>query len=125
MRKVRLYGRKIPWRLYHWAPLSRLKSIRRHGLRIGSLTLSREWRPPWLCFSDSPARALMLCTHIPVGTVLVLFEVFPQLRHRVYRVCRDRARKLIPEWRIYDNVSPSRIFRIASRKKDSKKIPTV
>lgn len=124
-RKTRLHGSRIPFVLYHWSPRSRLRSIRNHGLRIGSLSTCRQWRPNHICLSNTPARALMLCPHIKDGTILDLYEVFPMLHWRVYRMCRPRGMNLIPEWRILNSVPKSRMYRIASRRKDGKRLPTL
>lgn len=43
--------------LYHWSPKSRRKSILRYGLCPGKLSRCGQWRPPYLCFSDSPSLA--------------------------------------------------------------------
>jgi len=81
----RVYGRKIPRVLYHWTPLERIESILKRGLRIRQPSFDYEWLPGHLCFSDTPVRALLLCSHIPNGTTMVLFEVYPM---RTYRVTR-------------------------------------
>lgn len=46
--------------LYHWAPTSRRKSITRYGLRPGSLSSDRLWRPPYVCFAPGPLHAWQL-----------------------------------------------------------------
>lgn len=128
MRKYRVYGRKIPRVLYHWSPRCRRRAIRREGLRVGRLSTCRQWRPPYVCLSDSPTRALMLCPHIPRGTVVDLWQVFPLLTHRVYRLQRPRPKRgrrwLIPEWRIANDIKKSRVYWIAARKISHKPIPT-
>lgn len=46
-----------PFPLYHWSPVERRKQIARRGLVPGSLSRDRDWRPPYICFSDSPSLA--------------------------------------------------------------------
>lgn len=41
--------------LCHWAPTSRRKRIERMGLMPGSLSRDRLWRPPYVCFANSPS----------------------------------------------------------------------
>lgn len=115
MKKTRLRGLDIPRVIYHWSPRRRRQSIRTGGLKIGSLSVNRDWRPNYICLSDDPIRALCLCSHVKSGTMMDLYAVYPLLIHRVYRLQRDRQRKLIPEWRIYNTITTDRIYRIASR----------
>jgi hypothetical protein len=51
--------RTRPFIVYHWAPISRRKSIQRRGLVVGSRCVVRTpgWKPTYLCFSDSPSYA--------------------------------------------------------------------
>ncbi len=46
-----------PFILYHWSPASRRKSILKHGLCPKKVSRCGQWRPPYLCFSDSPSYA--------------------------------------------------------------------
>lgn len=46
--------------LYHWAPSTRRKQINRYGLRPGSISSDRLWKPPYICFADSPRYAWQL-----------------------------------------------------------------
>lgn len=46
--------------LYHWSPTDRRKSIVRNGLLPGSRSRTFDWRPPYVCFSDSPSLAWAL-----------------------------------------------------------------
>jgi hypothetical protein len=46
--------------MYHWAPTSRRKQINRYGLRPGSLSSDRLWKPPYVCFADGPQQAWRL-----------------------------------------------------------------
>lgn len=43
---------------YHWSPASRAKGIARSGLKPGSLSRNRKWRPPFISFSRDPTFAL-------------------------------------------------------------------
>jgi hypothetical protein len=46
--------------LYHWSPTARRASIRRLGLVPGRKSLCGQWRPPYVCFSDTPSMAWAL-----------------------------------------------------------------
>lgn len=54
-------SKRRPFMLYHWSPVSRRKSILRHGLRpLSKPTAEWEednWRAPWTCFSRYPNAA--------------------------------------------------------------------
>ncbi|NOQ62718.1 hypothetical protein [Mycolicibacterium fortuitum] len=43
--------------LYHWAPTTRRRQINHYGLRPGSLSSDRLWKPPYICLADSPLLA--------------------------------------------------------------------
>lgn len=43
--------------LYHWAPTARRGQINRYGLRPGSLSSDRLWKPPYVCLADGPLLA--------------------------------------------------------------------
>ena len=49
-----------PFILFHWSPVSRRKSIIRHGLCPGKPSRDKQWRPPYVCFSRSPSLAWAL-----------------------------------------------------------------
>lgn len=40
--------------LYHWAPTERRKQITRFGLRPGSVSSCRQWKPPYICLANNP-----------------------------------------------------------------------
>ncbi|MBU8830843.1 hypothetical protein [Mycolicibacterium goodii] len=46
--------------LYHWAPTARRGQINRYGLRPGSLSSDRLWKPPYICLADGPLQAWRL-----------------------------------------------------------------
>lgn len=46
--------------LYHWSPVERRGQIQKYGLVPGRLSTDRIWRPPYVCYSDSPALAWSL-----------------------------------------------------------------
>jgi len=54
-----------PFLLYHWSPSSRRKGILRRGLVPGSRSVDRAWKPPYVCYADSPSLAWSLAKHRP------------------------------------------------------------
>lgn len=46
-----------PFLMFHWAPVERRRSITRHGLTPGKRSRCGQWKPPHICFSNSPSWA--------------------------------------------------------------------
>jgi hypothetical protein len=53
-------AKKPPRVLYHWSPIFNRASIEKEGLRPGSVANLAEWVAPYVCYGDSPLRALNL-----------------------------------------------------------------
>ena len=53
-----------PFPLYHWSPTPRRTSIRRRGMVPSSRSVDGLWKPPYICFADSPALAWALSGRI-------------------------------------------------------------
>lgn len=43
--------------LYHWSPVSRRKQILKQGLCPNKISRCGQWKPPYICFSQSPSTA--------------------------------------------------------------------
>lgn len=56
MKTLKKIQRK-PFPLYHWSPVERRKQILRFGLKPHSKSRCGQWKPPYVCFSDSPSLA--------------------------------------------------------------------
>lgn len=50
--------------LYHWSPTANRRSIQRNGLMPGKLSLSGDWRPPYVALADEPLLAWFLSGRI-------------------------------------------------------------
>ena len=53
-------AKKPPRVLYHWSPMVNRESIKRLGLMPGLRSNTIEWNAPYVCYGDSPLRALNL-----------------------------------------------------------------
>lgn len=49
-----------PFLLFHWSPTTRRPGILRYGLVPGKRSTCNVWRPPYVCFADSPSWAWAL-----------------------------------------------------------------
>ena len=56
-----------PFPLFHWSPTSRHKQIRKRGLVPGCWSTDRMWKPPCVCYADSPSLAWALSGALPRG----------------------------------------------------------
>lgn len=121
MLKYLVKGNKKPKFLYHWSPSSRRKKILKDGLKVSQKVSGEnrglgEWRPPYICFSNSPARAYSMLIHIPKGTPIDLYEVWPSNDHKIYRIPMPKG--CTPEWRIQTDIPRHRFRLVATFFKD-------
>lgn len=72
----RVRGRKRPPVLYHWSPRRNRARILKHGLRPNELSVDRDWRPPYVCFADTPFMGWKLCLNFRAGEIIDLYEVW-------------------------------------------------
>lgn len=103
--------------LYHWAPKDRRKNIIRWGLRPGSLSSCREWKPPYVCLANSPVLAWdLIGRYRPLikewdlwwttGADLFPYETIPN---------DDGS---IREYRVYHRVYKSKLIYIGTRESE-------
>lgn len=102
--------------LCHWAPTSRRASITRHGLVPGKLSTCGEWRPPYVCFSESPALAWSLSGGTGRGKHIDSWDLW---------TCWSDAAsgmEAIPfdngdtkEWRVYERIFKRDLWYVATR----------
>lgn len=108
--------RTKPFLLYHWAPASRRKSIKRNGLLIGRKHVKHSpgWRATYLCFSDSPSYAWALSGEQLPPNNWDLWMVWsinvPDLCYRF-----DHVNQLPAEYRTNHSIAPRHLWRVASR----------
>lgn len=105
--------------LYHWSPTERRGQINRYGFRPSMRSVDGLWKPPYVCFSDSPSLAWaisgqlrpeipswdlwMMWSDVPSGMEVLPFDVEPGQRER------------IKEYRVYERVFKRDIWYVATR----------
>lgn len=108
---------KHPFILYHWSPASNRRRIHRHGLRPGRLSRDREWKAPYICFSDSPSHAWGLSAALSdVRQMWDLWMVWStELKNLTRKAWSATSRRPPAEWRTTSGVRGSRIWYVGSR----------
>jgi hypothetical protein len=124
-RRVKVKGRaavrsEIPF--FHWSPASVRPRIEHDGFLPGSWSLGREWRPPYVCFSDNPQTAWNLSGDIhPEIRVWDLWQTWSYLT-RGYEIIFDHYldkergwTEYAKEYRVYDRIWKRNIWFVATR----------
>lgn len=109
--------------LYHWSPRVNRESIEALGLRISVPHALREpslngdgtpWYTPWICLGVTPFDAL-IWAGLPPG----MYDLWQVERHGKDNLkSRRDGGPYIIEVRIRNNIAPSRLQRVATRKVD-------
>ena len=107
--------KRKPFLLYHWAPKSRRKAIQRAGLKPKQLSRDGAWKPPYVCYSDSPSLAWAYSGSLsPVEEEWDLWMVWSTAFVKVTK--RKDMRDMHPtEWRTTETALPAKIWRVGSR----------
>lgn len=96
--------------LYHWSPSKNRERIEHNGLVPGSVSKDGSWKPPYICFSDSPVVAwwLMRVTAEPD----TLFDLWV-----CWSDCVSGREKMghAPEWRIYERIPKRHLWYAGTR----------
>lgn len=105
----------VPDILYHWSPTARRKGIERRGLVPGSLSVGREWRPPFVCLAGNPVLAWSLSGWFhPEVESWDLWAAFLADGHHLEALPDDRDDS-VKEWRCYDRIYKRGVIYVASR----------
>ena len=102
---------------YHWAPVSRRRSIERVGLKPGSLSRRRTWRPPFVCFGSDPAWALASAdSYKIVAEAMDLWQVDLSVVSGFESFSHDPdPHAPIREMRVYERIPARFLTRLATR----------
>lgn len=103
--------------LYHWAPIERRPSIQRRGLVPGSRSRDRLWRPPYVCFSDSPSLAWALSGGMPGnrGTTWDLWMTDTDRLDGYEALFFDDEPERMKEARVYHRVYKRDLWHVGTR----------
>ena len=100
---------------YHWAPVSRRRSIEHSGLVPGRMSVANEWRPPYVCFSDSPWLASLLSVRVhPEIPDWDLWTAHISDVGAHEQIIDDRGPS-VKEIRVYHRVHKSKLWYVATR----------
>lgn len=110
---------KEPFPLYHWSPSDRRRAINRRGLVPGSHSVDREWRPPYICLSDTPslAYALSIDFHPEILSwdLWMVWSDRPKGKEAIYDTYADTGRAYVKEWRVYERIYKRDVWYVATR----------
>lgn len=105
--------------LYHWAPRERRKQILKMGLVPGSRSVSGDWKPPYVCFSDDPLLAWTLSgkihPEIEKWDLWMVFGTTPSHWELILDTYVNTGRHYIKEYRVYERIKKRNVIYIASR----------
>lgn len=109
----------IDFGLYHWSPTIRRKQIDRLGFVPGSRSLSGDWKPPYVCFSNTPHLAWQLSgrihPEIKEWDLWMTWSSIPSGMEAILESFRDRPGHYIKEYRVYERIYKRDIWRVATR----------
>ena len=110
--------------LYHWAPTARRKAILRSGLKPGSLSRNRAWRPPFICYSVNPRWAIDSAdAYHPISEAMDLWQVDTQCGAVGFLETFDHGQdEPHLEVRIYERVPAHYCHWVATREPQSSQI---
>ncbi len=108
--------------VFHWAPVSRRRSIERAGLKPGSVSRNRQWRPPFISYSPDPAWALASAnSYHEVAEPMDLWQVdldeAPITHSETFSHSPDPHAPVV-EVRLYERIPARFATRLATRRAD-------
>lgn len=108
----------VPFPLYHWSPTTRRGQINRRGLVPGSLSTDRLWRPPFVCFADSPSLAWALSGMTGRGPEVAswdLWMTWSDVPSGMEAILFDDDRSRVKEYRVYERIYKRDLWYVATR----------
>ncbi len=109
-----------PIPLFHWSPTERAARIRHDGFLPGRWSVDRSWRPPFVCFADSPSLAWALSGAIhpefPIWDLWMVWSNVPSGMEEIRDTYPDTGRSYVKEYRVYERIWKRDIWYVGSRK---------
>lgn len=107
---------------FHWAPSSRRRSIQRSGLKPGSLSRNRHWRPPFISYTPDPAWGLASANSYhnvaePMDLWQVDLDQAPILHMETFSHNLDPHAPIL-EVRVYERIPARYLNLLATREPD-------
>lgn len=104
--------------LYHWSPTSRRGQINRRGLVPGSRSVDGLWKPPYVCFADSPSLAWGLSGGMPGRSDEVpswdLWMMWSDVPSGMEEIPFDEPGR-VREYRVYERIFKRDLWYVATR----------
>lgn len=104
--------------LYHWSPTRNRARIQHSGLVPGSRSVDGEWRPPFVCLSDSPSLAWGLSGGMR-NRAPGVWDLWMTERDGRYEEIWDHypdtGRSYIKEYRVYERIWKRDVWYVATR----------
>lgn len=105
--------------LYHWSPTRRRGQINRYGFRPSMRSVDGAWKPPFVCFSDSPSLAWSMSGHLhPEVSSWDLWMVWTDRLSGYEEIIDDRDGS-VKEYRIYERIFKRDVWYVATRAKET------
>jgi hypothetical protein len=105
--------------LYHWSPTDRRGQINKYGFRPSMRSVDGLWKPPYVCFSDSPSLAWGLsgAFHPEIHSWdLWMTDTTCVSGYETIMFDRDRTEpERVKEYRIYERIFKRDIWYVATR----------
>lgn len=104
--------------LFHWSPTSRRKQILRRGLMPGSKSVDGLWKPPYVCFADSPSLAWALSGMTSRGSQVKswdLWQMWSDVPSRMEELPFDDDPERIKEYRVYERIFKRDLWYVGTR----------
>jgi hypothetical protein len=105
--------------LFHWSPTVRRGQINHYGFRPGQWSTDRLWRPPFVCFADSPSFAWSLSGATARGREIASWDLWQTWADRLegYEVI-PADNGAVREYRVYHRIYKRDIWYVATRTRD-------
>jgi hypothetical protein len=111
-----------PFPLYHWSPHQKYNQILRRGLVPGCWSKDRLWKPPFICFSDSPSLAWALSGKISkiygIWDLWMTWSNEPSGYEELNlqkKGTNDNPSGKPTEYRVYERIFKSQLWYVGSR----------
>lgn len=103
--------------LYHWSPTARRKQIKKRGLVPGCWSTDRLWKPPCVCYADTPSLAWALSGALPRGREhdsWDLWQTYDDVPSGYEAIAFDGSDD-VKEYRVYERIYARDLWYVASR----------
>lgn len=104
--------------LFHWSPTDRRPGVTAGGLKPGSVSVDRLWRPPYVCLADSPSLAWALSGMTERGQEHRDWDLWCVWRSHLTEylpVLYDDDTERVKEYRVHETIRPDWLWYVGSR----------